>query len=103
MAPSVTSLFMQDIEQSNILNVSINPFFSQLLCYRRFIGDIIIISSDAAKIETFVDWNNHVHEKNKFTWQADRDQVPFFDVIIYRTADDTLSVKPYRKRTDCNT
>lgn len=35
--------------------------------------------------------------------QADWDQIPFLHVIIYRTSDDTITVRPYRKPMDCNT
>lgn len=79
-----------------------NPFFHELIIYKRFIDDILVFSN-AARLECFVAWINEVNVNIQFTCTSSTVCILFLDTEIYRTTENQLAMRPFRKATDKNT
>lgn len=101
--PSLANLFMTNFENRTILNQEHDPYFSSILVYFRFIDDCFCIFKGAHLINEFIDWLNTIHSTIKFTYEFDNHRIHFLDSKVFRTATQTLAVKPYVKPTDRNT
>lgn len=102
VAPSIANLYMTALEEDSILTPA-NPFYNDLILYKRFIDNILIVFRDAIRLECFVHWMNEIDTNINFTQQSDEAIIPFLDTYIFCRDDNTLAVKPFRKSTDMNT
>jgi hypothetical protein len=69
--------------------------------WKRFIDDIICIwQHGEEELKKFMDYLNNQHNTIKFTFEANKNEIPFLDTITYRTPDNKLGTKVYHKPTD---
>lgn len=100
-APSIANLFMAIFEQELIF-IGSNPFVQNIIFYRRYIDDLLIIYTQVNTVKEFMGWLNSLDNNIQFTGQYNHDSIPFLDVYVYRDTNNKIAVKPYRKSTDRN-
>ena len=67
----------------------------------RFIDDIIMIwQFGRLELEEFLEALNNHHQKIKFTYTIDQNEIPFLDTTVYRSQTNRLYTKIYHKPTD---
>lgn len=102
MAPNYACLYMGLFEKEHVLN-PVNPFYSQIRFYKRFIDDIfLIMESTVDELTEFHNYLNSCNEHLKFTVEYDRHSISFLDVRVYRE-EDQIKTDLFRKPTDRNT
>lgn len=74
-----------------------------ILFFRRYLDDLLIIFAHADNVDKFVLWLNMRDDNIQFTANYDPNMIPFLDVYIFRSENNKLAVRPYRKSTDKNT
>lgn len=99
-APSAANLFMDRLENLFICNEQTNPFSKHISHYHRYIDDVFCIYSDPTSYSDFQKWINELHPTIKFTFAGDSHSVSFLDTTVFRTAQNHLAVKPFKKVTD---
>lgn len=101
-APNYANLYMGLWEERNIFNN--NPFFDNILLYKRFIDDILVVfvgtEDDLFKFNEHI---NGTYPTLKFTMEYDSEKIHFLDLLIAVNADKKLETSIYRKTTDRNT
>lgn len=101
-APSLANLFMAQLERRFILSDQMNPLFTKIVFFYRFIDDCFCVLSDASILDGFLDWLNTIHSSIKFTMEGSRKEVHFLDTIVYKDETNKLAVRPFVKPTDKN-
>lgn len=101
-APSIVNLFMSISEQEYIFTDT-NPFLQNILFFKRYIDDLVMIYAQENSVLDFIQWLNTLDANIQFTGHLDHNSIPFLDVNIYRDADNRTAVKPFKKPTDRNT
>lgn len=102
-APSISNLFMVQLEDRHILNKDSNPFFKDIILFYRCIDDCFCIYSNIQTLQAFSTWLNTLHPNIKFTSEIDKTQISFLDTTVYKNNQNQLSVKPFVKKNDMNT
>ena len=70
----------------------------------RYVDDTFVIWSHARqKLDNFLRHLNNIHSCIKFTMEVEENgQLPFLDVLVYRTVDGQMGHKMYQKKTHTN-
>lgn len=102
VAPSVANLFMTSMEHDFILSNS-NPFLQNLHTYLCFIDNIFIVFKEETQLQDFFIWLNDLDPNINFSSNSNKMEISFLDTIVYRSQNNSLGVKPFRKPTDRNT
>lgn len=71
--PSLPNLFMTQFEEKYIYDSSINPFYMDIIFYKHFMNDIIVLFAYSNKVQAFFSWINSLHSTIKFTCHHDED------------------------------
>ena len=102
MSCNFASLYVGYLEKTKILNSVVNPFFPNLLVYRRYVDDIFCLFKGSADLlHGFCNFLNSASEHLRFTVNFDLHKVSFLDTWIIRK-DDMLYTDLYTKPTDRN-
>ena len=103
MAPNYANLYMGLFELSHVLDSEVNPYYSQILTYQRFIDDIFIIwNGTVENLVLFHGYLNSRTEHLKFTLEHSDSHISFLDVLISKRGG-CLQTDLFRKPTDRNT
>ena len=96
MAPNYAIIFMHYLETSFLSNYPKQP-----MIWLRFIDDIFMILKDGKlELDKFLAALNSHHQKIKFTYTIDQDEIPFLDTIVYRSTSNRIHTRIYHKPTD---
>uniref|UniRef100_A0A803TIM4 Reverse transcriptase domain-containing protein n=1 Tax=Anolis carolinensis TaxID=28377 RepID=A0A803TIM4_ANOCA len=101
LAPSIANLFMAHLENTILLNPSLNMYYSNIIYYGRFIDDIFIVFKTTEAAVGFSNWINTIHTSIKFTSHLNLSHINFLDVTVYKHHNKLL-VKNFRKPSDKN-
>ena len=103
MAPNYANLYMGLFEESFVLNADVNPFYSSIISFNRFIDDIFIVWDNTVEnLHKFHQYLNSRNDHLRFTLEFSDTQISFLDVLVLKEGD-TLQTDLYRKPTDRNT
>lgn len=94
--PSVANLFVYNLEMNTILDSGSNPFFVNIIWYKRYLDDIFWVFSDKNALPDFMNWTI------KFSHQSSEQAISFLDMVVYKK-NNKLAVRVFRKPTDKNT
>ena len=97
LGPVIANIFMVELENNTV------PALSDMLTtWYRYVDDTIAFVKEG-KIDDVVSVLNNYHEDNKFTHETEENCIiPFLDVSMQRTEENTLRLKVYRKKTCSN-
>ena len=96
MAPNYAIIFMHYLETNFLTNYPKQPKI-----WLRFIDDIIMIwQYGRLELDKFLEALNNHHQKIKFTYTADQNEIPFLDTIVYRSSTNRIYMRIYHKPTD---
>lgn len=103
MAPNYANLFVGHFEHNVVLNQAVNPFFHNILFYRRFIDDILVLwKGTETQLSEFQDFLNEKNDNLKFSGVFDKEKISFLDIMISIDGN-RLKTDLYKKPTDRNT
>ena len=103
MAPNYANLYMGYFEESFILSAEVNPFFSNIVSFHRYIDDIFVVWDNTVDcLHQFHQYLNACNDHLKFTLEFSDTQISFLDVLILKEGN-SLKTDLYRKPTDRNT
>ena len=95
-APSYAIIFMGHLEKNILTSATKTP-----LVWFRYIDDIFLIWTHTKEdLSEFIVHANSLHPTIKFTSEHSTSQVPFLDVLVKLTPDNTLETDLYTKPTD---
>ena len=96
MAPNYAIIFMHYLETNFLSN-----YPKQLKTWLRFIDDIFMIwQYGRMELDKFLNALNNHHNKIKFTYNIDQNEIPFLDTMVYRSPNNRICPKRYHKPTD---
>ena len=96
MAPNYAIIFMHYLETNFLANYPKQPKI-----WLRFIDDIFMIwKYGNLELEKFLEALNSHHQKIKFTYTTDQNEIPFLDTIVYRSTSNGIYTRIYHKPTD---
>lgn len=96
-SPLFAELYMADLET----RISKNKLFPRF--WRRYVDDIFAIVK-RNNIREIVEWLNNISATINFTHEMETNgKLPFLDIEISRTTNNTLEFNIYRKPTSTNT
>nr|XP_060626296.1 uncharacterized protein LOC132771840 [Anolis sagrei ordinatus] len=101
LAPSIANLFMANLENTVLLNPSLNMYHTNIIYYGRFIDDIFLIFKSTEAAVGYSNWINTIHMSIKFTSHFNLSHINFLDVTVYKHHNKLL-VKNFRKPSDKN-
>lgn len=79
-APSIANLFMEHLETEFIYN-SDNPFFDQVVMWKRYIDDVFMIFKSTVMFPSFADWLNTIHASIKFVGNSKKGPLIFWTPV----------------------
>jgi hypothetical protein len=96
MAPPYANIFMDTLDRKIC-----HKFDKQILLYKRFIDDILIIfTGTATQTQELMTYANDIHKNIKLTFNTSQDSIDFMDITLQLNKNNTLHSKLYRKPTD---
>ena len=97
LGPVIANIFMVELENNTV------PALSDMLTtWYRYVDDTIALVKEG-KTDDVVSVLNNYHEDIKFTHETEENCIiPFLDVSMQRTEENTLRLKVYRKKTCSN-
>ena len=96
MALSYANLFLGFFEANALENAPFQPH-----TWLRYIDDIFMIWTEGLdNLKIFIDYLNNIHSTIKFTSSHSSTNIPFLDVSVSLTNDESISTDPYTKPTD---
>lgn len=103
-APNYANLFMGHWEEKFINNPTVNPFFTKIALYCRYIDDILLIwNGSDEEFVSFVHYVNNTENNLTFTDEHSLISVNFLDLMICKTSENTLETTKYQKPLSRNT
>ena len=96
MAPNYAIIFMHYLETNFLSNYPKQPKI-----WLRFIDDIFMIWKDGKlELDKFLAALYSHHQKIKFTYTIDQDEILFLDTTVYRSTSNRIHNRIYNKPTD---
>lgn len=80
-APSIANLFIQHFEETYIF-ANTNPFFDNIILFKRYIDDVFLLFNDSSKIQAFFIWLNQLHTSIKFVGKFDIVTLNVLDPLV---------------------
>lgn len=103
-APNYANLYLGHWERQLFQCEKLQPFLSYILCWHRFIDDVLVIwTGSGSELQEFMSLLNDNLFNLRFTFTAHQQQISFLDLTIQITPDLTLSTDLYRKPSTGNT
>ena len=96
MTPNYAIIFMHYLETNFLSN-----YPKQRKTWLRFIDDIIMIwQYGRMELDKFLNTLTNHHNKIKFTYNIDQNEIPFLDTMVYKSQNNGIYTKMYHKPTD---
>jgi hypothetical protein len=94
LGPLLADIFMASLESK------IQDKLNDIILYRRYVDDILVITNGRQHTEQLVDVFNHLHPNIKLTVEHEQDDsLPFLDLLLKRNPDGSIKRSEYRKAT----
>ena len=99
LSPVTTNLFMTYFENKALNNANQKPKL-----WLRYVYDIFVVWPHGKDVlQAFLKYINSIHSRIQFTLELEQNnKLPFLDVLITKTRDDTLQYTVYKKPTHTN-
>ena len=94
LAPVLVNLFMGFHEQ-NWIEQATNV---KSIFYKRYVNDIFAVFESESDADAFYSYLNTIHENVKFTFEKEKDKLPFLDILINNNEFD-LQTSLFHKKT----
>ncbi|XP_056380387.1 uncharacterized protein LOC130275860 [Hyla sarda] len=103
VAPSYANLTLGWWESTIVFGEEDSKWNPHLIYWGRYIDDVFVVWSGSENLfKEFVEGLNHNPLGLKFTFEIDRDELPFLDVLIRRGENGLLETSTFRKPTSTN-
>ena len=103
MAPNYAGLYVGFLEKTKILSTINNPFFDNIILWKRYIDDVFLLFRGTnEQLNDFFAFVNSCSDHLKFTMSCDSLSLNFLDLLITRGEDGILYTDLYTKPTDRN-
>lgn len=82
--PGIANLFMEQLELDFVDKAETNPFYGQIVLWKWYIDDILVLFKGAAYLVDFMKWLNSIHSSIKFVGTRDAKCINCLDTCIHR-------------------
>jgi hypothetical protein len=99
LSPVIANIYMEDFEERALKNSLLKPKL-----WLRYVDDILIVWPHSnSDLELFLEFLNNIEPTIQFTYEKEENgSLPFLDVLLTRSPNNTIQTTVYRKPTHTN-